>query len=137
MIKYLKYTISRSPFKDDLNRKYDLLFFCSETTNIMKWGNAYFNRVAEYFAAIHQEKSIFIEDSDRKTYYMPKSFPNVFYHDIIDIEASIRSRFYRVNEKDVKTVKSIKRFLADFFPCAIKKSDLDILENSLLRLLKN
>ncbi len=131
-ILYLRNTIINNPYKNSLKKKYDILMFCSGITNV-KRGNKYFNRVSDYFAFVNKDKTLLIEDSVRRKYYTPRVFPNVCYHDLIKVEVYIRSKFARLNERDVKKIESLMNFLKRNFPYKLEKSDLDIIENILLR----
>jgi len=132
---YLKNTIINNPYKKSLKTKYDILMFCSGITNV-KRGNKYFNRVSEYFASTHKDITLLIEDSARRKYYTPRSFPNICYHDFIIVEAYVKSKFVRPCKKDVATIKSLLKFLEQHFSYKLEGSDLNTLGNTLLRISK-
>lgn len=132
---YLKKTVMNSPFKTGLKTKYDILIFCSGITNVKK-GNKYFNRVSDYFAFINRDNTLLIEDSVRRKYYTPRVFPNICYHDFINLEAYIKSNFVKLSRKDVITIKNLLKFLEQKFPYKLEKFDLDTIENILLRISK-
>lgn len=132
---YLKKTVMNSPFKTRLKTKYDILMFCSEITSVKK-GNRYFNRVSDYFAFINKDKTLLIEDAFRRKYYTPRAFPNICYHDFINLVAYIKSKFTKLSGKDVVTIKNLLKFLEQKFPYKLEKLDLDTIENILLRISK-
>lgn len=131
-ILYLRNTVINNPYKNSLKKECDILMFCSGITNV-KRENKYFNRVSDYFAFVNKDKTLLIEDSVRRKYYTPRVFPNVCYHDFIKLEVYIKSKFVRLNERDVKKIKSLTNFLKQNFPYKLEKPDLNIIENTLLR----
>lgn len=133
-VTYIKNIISNNPYKK-YSKKYDILMFCSGITNI-KRGNKYFNRVNDYFAFIYKDKTLLIEDSNKRKYYIPRFFPNICYHDFIILNSYIKSKFGKVSKKDIITIKNLLNFLKTVFNEKLQNSDLNIIENSLLSLSK-
>ncbi len=132
---YLKNTLINNPYKKTLKTKYDILMFCSGITNVKK-GSKYFNRISDYFASMYQDRTLLIEDSFRRKYYTPRAFPNVCYHDFLNLEAYMKSKFTKVSEKDVATIKNLLKFLEPKFPYKLDKSDWNKIENILLHISK-
>lgn len=132
---YIKNTIIKNPYRNSLKSKYDILMFCSGSTNVKK-GSKYFNRINDYFAFMNKDKTLLIEDSLRRKYYIPRAFPNICYHDYIVLEAYIKSKFVKLNEKDVVRIKSLLKFLEQKYPYKLGKSDLNTIENTLLHISK-
>lgn len=133
-IPYIVRTIIDNPYKNYL-KKYDILMFCSGITNV-KRGNNYFNRISDYFALLYKDKTLLIENSVGRRYRSPRCFPNICYHDFIILSAHIQSKFIKINEKDIITIENLIKYLKQKLSNRLKKSDLDVVKNSLLHISK-
>jgi hypothetical protein len=132
-VPYLKNTIINHPYRK--SKDYDILMFYSGITNVKKDGE-YFNRLSDYFAFINRDRTLLIENSVRRRYYTPRSFPNVCYHDFIELVAYIKSKFVKPSKEDEATIKSLLRFLEQNFPYKLDRSELNTIEKSLFRISK-
>jgi len=116
-IPYVASTIINNPYKNIL-KKYDILMFCTGITNI-KRVNKYFNRVSDYFAFVNKNKTLLIENSDRKKYHRPRYFPNICYHDF-----------------NINKIKKFIQFIDKNCPYRLENSELKKINDSLLNLSK-
>ena len=133
-IPYISTTIINNPFRYFF-KKYDILMFCTGITNIKK-DNKYFNRVSDYFAFINKNKTLLIENSDRKKYHKPRYFPNICYHDFIELIAYAGSKFTKAKVKDINKIKKFIKFIDTNCPYRLENSELKKINDSLLNLSK-
>lgn len=133
-IPYVASTIINNPYKNIL-KKYDILMFCSGITNIKK-DNKYFNRVSDYFAFMNEDKTLLIEDSNKKEYYRSRHFPNVCFHDFIELIAYAASRFSKAKIKDINKIKNFIKFIDKKCSYGLEISELEKINDSLLNLSK-
>lgn len=133
-IPYIANAIIGNPYKKFL-KQYDILIFCSGITNIEK-DNKYFNRVSDYFAFMNVDETLLIEDSNRKEYHRPRYFPNVCYHDFIELIAYAVSGLSKAREKDIEIIKRLTKFIDNNYPYKLKLSELKEINDLLLNISK-
>ena len=133
-IPYVASTIINNPYKN-IFKKYNILMFCTGITNIKKV-NKYFNRVSDYFAFINKNKTLLIESSDRKKYHRPRYFPNICYHDFIELIAYASSKFTKAKGKDINEIKKFIKFIDKNCTYRLENTELKKINDSLLILSK-
>ena len=132
---YLMESFKSSPFTKKATDKYDILIFSTNLSNIKK-GSEYFNTVNDYFALTYKKKTLILEDSIYRTYFSPRSFPNIFSHDAVKIKAFFQSLTLRQDKMDILTVKKLLKFVKSIFPQYINDEELKTAERILLTLSK-
>jgi len=130
---YIKSFLYSIPYKI----KSDIIFFGTDISNILK-GNAYYNRLTETFANEYPDKTILIEESHNMDYKRPRTYPKVFARDFVNIMAKIKTKWIKINQKDLTQIQSFIMYLRKYFSHEFTNIEIwKKIENALIYFSKN
>jgi hypothetical protein len=111
-------------------RPFDIVMFVSGIANVNR-GSGYFNRLHDNFALEFKNDTLLIEDSTRKRYLRPRTFPNVKCHDLVTISGALWAKCRAAKARDVRVIGQFFRFLRDRFAYSFEAAFWDNLEDYL------
>ena len=121
IFKYIIYLFKSFYYKYSNHSNFDILFFCSDISNILE-NDSYYNRLTDYFANEYPNNTLLLENSFKYNYKRPRKFKNVYSKDYIFINSILKSKFKICSKKDLSTINSFIFYLQQHYNfCSFNK----------------
>jgi Putative glycosyl/glycerophosphate transferases involved in teichoic acid biosynthesis TagF/TagB/EpsJ/RodC len=114
--------------------KKEILFFYSNSTNIINDKGEYFNRIYDYYSLIFEKNTGMIEVAIFKSHEKPRVLKNVYYEDLINELVEKQYKVQDVNVEDKKISSEFINYLKRNLPYSLNESIYNYIEKEVLKL---